>query len=79
MLLTVLDALPEARPPKIVALSVSSPLVKVVKVLTLPPISKVQSPAGMIIPALAAEAESAKTAPATANLIFLFIYFSYCF
>jgi hypothetical protein len=32
----------------------------------------------MIIPALAV-AESAKTAPATANLIFLFIYFSYCF
>jgi hypothetical protein len=33
----------------------------------------------MIIPALAAVAESAKTAPATANLMFLFIYFSYCF
>jgi hypothetical protein len=29
-----------------------------------------------MIPAFA-EADSAKTAPATANLIFLFIYFSY--
>jgi phosphoribosylcarboxyaminoimidazole (NCAIR) mutase len=44
---------------------------------TLPLTSSVQSPAGITIPALATEAAD-KTAPATANLILLFIKFSYC-
>jgi hypothetical protein len=41
--------------------------------LTLPFTSNVQSPAGITIPALAAEAPKARAAPATARLIFLFI------
>ena len=49
----------------IVALPVARVLVT--NVFTLPPMSSVQSPAGMIIPA-SAEAESAKTAPAAVFL-----------
>jgi len=59
--------LPKAKPP--VILPVLGPVAVsaceyVAKALTLPLMSNVQSPAGIIIPALAAEAPSAKTAPA---------------
>ena len=60
----------EAIPP--VTAAVSSALVMVAKILTLPLTSNVQSPAGITIPALATEAAD-NTAPATANLILLFI------
>ncbi len=58
---------PPAIPPLTVALPSALDWLK--NELTLPPMSIVHSPAGMIIPAFAAVAESAKTAPAA-----VFIY-----
>jgi len=52
-----------------------SKLDHVAKALTLPLMSNVQSPAGITIPAFATDAAE-KTAPATANLILLFLKIS---
>ena len=58
--------------------TVSSLSAIIAKALTLPLMSTVHSPAGIIIPAFATEAE-ANTAAATASLILLFICFSLLF
>jgi len=59
------DLPPPAKPP---STFVPEALPQIANEFTLPERSTVHSPAGMIIPALAAVAESAKTAPAAVFL-----------
>jgi len=61
----------EARAPENVAPLSLSEFVQLAKALTLPLMSIVQSPAGIIMPSIATE-DAERTAPTTDNLILLF-------